>query len=73
MKPAAFISVRGSLSYVNFKNLFAKIGLGFKTHFTLSQILRSLSEQRGDCVFLVITDEAGKAASFKQNEVVSGK
>lgn len=38
MKPAAFISVRGSLSYIIFKNLFAKIGLGFKARFTLSQI-----------------------------------
>lgn len=37
-KPAVFISVWGSLSYIFKKDLFAKIGLGFKTRFTLSQI-----------------------------------
>lgn len=77
MKLAAFIFARGTLSYNFFvgivKNLFAKISLGFKARFTLSQIERSLGEQRGDCLFWVITDEAGKAACLKQNEVVSGK
>lgn len=62
-----------AVCYIFFKDLFAKFGLGFKTRFPFSEIKRSLSEQRGDYVFSMITGETQKATSFKENEVASGK